>query len=50
MQSGQDVLLENGSRQGEDSNCARGLLEQSSKKFLYLNRKEKHGLNAGNHL
>lgn len=50
MQSGQDALLENGSRQGEDSNCARGLFEQSSKKILYLNRKGKHGLNAGNHL
>lgn len=50
MQSAEDVLLENGSHQGQDSNCVRGLFEQSSKKFLYLNRKEKHGLNAEYHL
>lgn len=50
MQSAEDVLLENGSHGGQDSNCVRGLFEQSSKNFLYLSRKEKHGLNAENHL
>lgn len=50
MQSAEDVLLEKGIHQGQDSNCVRGSLEQSSKISLYLNRKEKHGLNAENHL
>lgn len=50
MQSAEDVLLENGSHRGQDSNCVRGLFVQSSKNFLYLNRKEKYGLNAENHI
>lgn len=50
MQSAEVVLLENDSHRGQDSNCVRSLFEQFSKNFLYLNGKEKHGLNAENHL
>jgi len=50
MQSAEDMLLENGSHRRQDSNCVRGLFEQSSKNFMYLNRKEKNKLNAANHL